>query len=530
MLKRIIGVIGWVGTALVLGAVVIRLFRPEFAKYGYWAAWAGLACVIVYMVGQWRDVATSMSERQTRLSTITVLSVVLVLGLLSAVNYLASRRNHRWDLTANSQFSLSPQTKQILEKLDAPVKVRVYEQADKTQRFRDRLDDYQYSSKQVSVEYIDPDKQNVRAVQDQVQTYGTVVFEYKGRKERVVSSDEQQLTNGLIKLITGQERKVYFLQGHGEKQTTGQERDSYSSIVSALGSENFKVETLVLLQQEAVPADATAVVIAGPKTDLFQPEIDALRKYLAGGGKLLVMIDPPAKPESPPLANLIGFVKEWGIDVGNNIVVDVSSIGRLLGTDASVPVAPPPYPNHPITKDFRLVTAYPVARSVSASASGANGRVAQNFIQTSASSWGETDLAGMFKSGKVENDKTKDLQGPVSLAAAASEPVKEAQPAKTSTNADKDAPKPETRIAVIGDSDFAANYALGIEGNRDMFMNTLNWLAQQENLISIRPKDADDRRITLTADQQKWVAALTLLILPATVFGLGIYNWARRRG
>jgi ABC-type uncharacterized transport system involved in gliding motility auxiliary subunit len=529
MLNRIAGVVGWIGTALVVGAVAIRLFKPEWAQYGYWAAWAGLACVVLYMLAQWRDVAKSMSRRQTRLSTIALASVLIVLGLLIAINYLASRRNQRWDLTANQQFSLSAQTRQILQKLDAPIKVRVFDKPDAFSRFRDRLNEYEYVSKRVSVEYVDMDKQPVLANQNQVQAYGTVVFDYKGRTERVISSDEQQLTNGLIKVLTGQERKVYFLQGHGEKDTTASERDGYNGIASALGSENFKVETLVLVQQPAVPADAAIVVVAGPKTDLFPPEIDALKKYLTGGGKVLVLIDPPEKVDSPPLANLIAFVKEWGVDVGNNVVVDVSGIGRLIGTDESVPVAAR-YPTHPITDKFRLLTAYPFARSVTAASGGATGRTAQSFIESSPNSWGETDMADMFKGQPVQNDKAKDVQGPVSLAVAVSEPVKGAEPAKTATGDKSEVPKREARIAVVGDSDFVANFALGIQGNRDLFLNTLNWLSQQENLISIRPKDPEDRRITLTADQQRWVSIFALLILPAAIFGAGIYNWARRRG
>jgi ABC-type uncharacterized transport system involved in gliding motility auxiliary subunit len=529
MLNRIAGIVGWIGTALVVGAVAIRLFKPEWAQYGYWAAWAGLACVVLYMLAQWRDVAASMSRRQTRLSTIAFTSVVIVLGLLIAINYLASRRNHRWDLTANQQYSLSPQTRQILQKLDAPIKVRVFDKPSEFDRFRDRLNEYQYASKNVSVDYIDPDKQPVEANKNQVQTYGTVVFDYKGRTERVISSDEQQLTNGLIKVLTGQERKVYFLQGHGEKDTTASERDGYNGIASALGSENFKVEPLALAQQPTVPADASIVVIAGPTIDLFPPEIDALKKYLAGGGKVLVLIDPPLKADSPPLTNLIAFVKEWGVDIGNNVVVDVSGVGRLIGSDESTPVVTR-YPSHPITDKFRVLTAFPYARSVTAASGGANGRTPQSFIETSPNSWAETDTADLFKGQPVKNDKGKDLQGPVSLAVAVSEPIKGPEPAKAPPSGAPEPPKREARLVVVGDSDFVANYALGISGNRDLFLNTLNWLAQQENLISIRPKDPDDRRITLTADQQRWVAIFALLILPAAIFGTGIYSWARRRG
>jgi ABC-type uncharacterized transport system involved in gliding motility auxiliary subunit len=531
MLNRIGSFIGWVGTVLVFGAVAVRLFRPEWNQQAQYAAWAGLACVLLYMASQWRDLAASMSRRQTRLSTIALSTVVVVLALLVAVNYLASRRNKRWDLTANQQFSLSDQTRQILQKLDAPLAVKVFDRPAEFDRFRDRLNEYAYVSKNVSVEYIDVDRQPVLANQNQVQSYGTVVFDYRGRTERVVSSDEQQLTNGLIKLISGAQRTVYFLQGHGEKDTANSERGGYSEIAAGLQSDNFKTAPLVLAQAGAVPADATVVVIAGPTTDLLAPEIDLLRKYLDGGGKLLVLVDPPRKAGDASLTNLTAFLREWAFDLGTNVVVDVSGVGQLLGTDASVPVAAPPYPAHPITQSFRLLTAYPLARSVTPVSGGVNGRTAQTFIQSSTNSWGETNLTEMFTSRKVENNKDADLQGPISMAAAVAIAAPGAPAPAAGAEAKPDeAPKPETRVAVVGDSDFASNALLGIEGNRDVFLNTITWLSQQENLISIRPRDPQDRRLTLTGSQQTAVKWFALLVLPAAIWGAGIISWSRRRG
>ena len=520
MLNRIASVIGWIGTVLVFASVAVRLFRPEWNQYAYYGAWAGLACVLLYMASQWREVADSFSKRQTRLGTIAGTTLIVVLALLIAVNYLASRRNKRWDLTANKQFSLSDQTRQILETLDAPIKVRVFDQPAQFDRFRDRLNEYAYVSRQVSVDYIDMDKQPVEATKSQVQAYGTVVFDYKGRTERVVSSDEQQLTNGLIKVISGKQRKVYFVQGHGEKDTTSSERAGYATILTGLQSDNFATDTVVLAQKGAVPADASVVVIAGPTVDLLPSEIDALRKYLEAGGKLVALVDPPAK------------TTEWAIDLGTNVVVDVSGVGQLIGTDESVPVAAR-YPTHPIVEGFRLLTAYPLARSATPVSGGVNNRTAQTFIESSANSWGETDLAGMFASGKVENDKAKDVQGPVPIGAALSVPAPAAPAAPAVPEGQpkpEEPPKPESRLVVVGDSDFAANFALGIQGNRDLFLNIVNWAAQQENLISIRPKDPDDRRLTLTASQQVAVRWLALLVVPALIWGAGILNWSRRRG
>src|SRR4029077_1147108 len=192
---------------------------------------------------------------------------------------------------------------------------------------------------------------------------------------------EQDITNGIIKVVSGQQRKVYFTQGHGEKDTTSAERDGYNAIAAALGRENYAVDKLVVAQQGAVPDDASVVIVAGPRTDFFPPEIEALKKYLDKSGKLLLELDPPDRPDSPPLTSLIALAHDWGVDVGNNIVVDASGMGRLIGTDASVPVAST-YPPHAITERFQLLTAFPLARSVAAVSGGVNGRTAQTIVET----------------------------------------------------------------------------------------------------------------------------------------------------
>jgi len=523
MVNRILSLVGWLGTAMVFVAVAIRFGFPAKDQYAFYLAWAGLVCVLAYTLGQWREIAKVFSRRQTRYGTLTATSVLVVLGILIAINYIGAKQNKRWDLTASKQFSLSDQTKNVISKLDAPMDILVFAQETEFPTFRDKLKEYAYLSKNISTEYIDPDKKRTLAQENQVQQYGTIVFKYKGRVERVTSSAEQDITNGIIKVVSGTQKKVYFTQGHGEKDTTSSERDGYASIAAALGRENYTVDKVVLAQTGSVPDDAAVVVVAGPRTDFFPNEIDALKKYLAKSGKLLLEIDPPEKADSPPFTNLIALAHEWGMQVGNDVVVDASGMGRLIGTDESVPVAAN-YPQHPITQRFNYLTAYPLTRSVVPVTGGVDGHVAQTFIETSPRSWGETDLKSLMTTGKVAFDEGKDVKGPVSIAAAVS-----AAAASDAPKIEADAPKSETRVVVIGDSDFASNSVLGIQGNRDMFMNTIGWLSQQENLIAIRPKEADDRRVTMTAAQQTNVVWLSLLVIPAFIFGSGVYTWWRRR-
>jgi gliding motility-associatede transport system auxiliary component len=534
MLKRVLGLLGWLGVALVFAAVAIRFTKPEWQQWYNGLAMAGLACTLLYILSQWREIARSFSGRQARLGSLAAASVVVVLGILIAINYLASRHDKRWDLTAAKQFSLSDQTKKVLQGLQKPVRVRVFGRSEDFPRFRERLDEYQYQSKQLNVEYIDLERNPARAneYKPPIQNAGTVVFEYEGRNERVTSDGEQDLTNGLIKVIQGKQHKVYFVQGHGEHTTDTTDRSGYSSIGTALKSDNFDTDSIVLAQQKDVPADASVLVVAGPRTDFFPAEIDMLKKYLAKGGKVFFMLDPPERADAPPMTNLLGLIKDWGIDVGNNIVVDVSGMGQLLGTSESVPVAAK-YDPHPITDRFNLLTAYPVARSVSAVEGGANGHTAQNLVETSRNSWAETDIKRLITSGQVERELDKgDKGGPISLAAVVSAPATDVPAAATDQKDPKtaaDAPKPESRLAVFGDSDFVSNGFLGIPGNRDLFLNTVNWLAQQENLISIRPKDPEDRRVSLTADQAKLIFWLAIVIIPGFILAAGVQTWWRRR-
>jgi ABC-type uncharacterized transport system involved in gliding motility auxiliary subunit len=533
MLNRITGIIGWIGTALIFAAVAIKFLRPNWPpEYQTYTTWVGLLFILIYFAGQWREIATFYGKRQARYGTMMAIAVLVGLGILIAVNYLGTRQSKRWDFTENQAYSLSDQSKRILDGLDAPVTFTVYDQATNFDQTRERLEPFDYESDDVKVEFVDMDRDPARAKAAEVSAYGTILIEHKGRLQRVSSTEEQAITNALIKVVSGPEKKVFFTQGHGERDTAGSDRLGYASITTSLTRDNFAVDKVVIAQQKEIPAEASVVVIAGPQTDFLQPEIDALNRYVAKGGKVLFLLDPPDDMKTD-LPNIRAFLKQWAIDFGNDIVVDASGTGQLFGGDASVPVAAI-YPAHPITEGFRVMTAFPLARSIAPIEGGAAGRTAQPLVQTGERSWAETDLKGLAAGVRPEfSAEGGDKQGPVTLGAAVTAPATDVQPplpaGNTTPAAPVEAPKPETRIIAVGDSDFAANNALGIQGNEDFFLNMVSWLAQQEDLIAIRPREAQDRRITLTADQQQRVALLSLLIIPGLVFAGGFYVWWRRR-
>jgi ABC-type uncharacterized transport system involved in gliding motility auxiliary subunit len=534
MTTRLLGVLSYLGMALVFGALAVRYLKPEWDQYALYATWAGLALVAAYAIGQWRDVVAFFGRRNARYGTLSGAMLLVVFGILVAVNYLSVRRNARWDLTANRQYSLADQTVKLLRGLTAPVKFLVFDQETNFERYRPRFSEFDYQSAHVDVQYVDAVRNPVQARQYNVESLPTIVIEYMGRTERVTSDAEQDLTNGLIKVLTPSMKKVYFVSGHGEKDTGDSDRSGYSTIAAALGRDNYSVEKLVLAQQKDVPADASVVVVAGPRGDLLEPEAAMLTRYLDKGGHVMVLVDPPdAKVESMP--QLEGLLKAWSVDAGNNVVVDVSGVGQLLGTDASVPVAAS-YPSHAITDRFDMLTAYPLSRSVAPASGATGGRFAQTIIETSPRSWAEADVKQLRASGKVEMNADKgDKAGPVSIGVAVSAPVQDTpKPAEGDKPAEgakpeEGASKPESRLVVIGDSDFASNAALGIQGNRDLFMNAVSWLAQQENLIAIRPREAADRRLTMTARTMDGAFWLSIVVIPAAVLGAGVYSWWRRR-
>jgi gliding motility-associatede transport system auxiliary component len=529
MLNTIFGVIGWVGTLLVFAGVAIRLFRPMWDQYAYYAAIAGLVCVVIYTLSQWREIVRSFGRREARFSAMTLVSIAAVLAILVGLNYLVIRRDKRWDLTATKSFSLSDETTKVLGNLKAPVKVTVYDQPGGFPRFRDALTPYEFASKNLTVEYVDADRQPTRVKQDDVLNYGTVVMAYEGRKERVMSDREQEITNALVKVTTGRSMKAYFIEGHGEKSSTSVDRTGYSSALDVLKRDNFAVDKLVLAQTPEVPKDASVMIIAGPTTDFLPLEIDVIRKYLRGGGKALFMLDPVIGNTMHPVPNVEGLLKEWGISMGHDVVLDVSGVGQMLGTDASVPVITPPYPPHPVTKDFSVMTAYPLAQSVSGVAEANPNEVVQDLLKTGDRSWSESDVKSLLSGGKVSLDeKSGDHKGPITIGLSLSEDAKDAA-GPPAAKVGSTPGKPQTRIVVLGDSDFASNAAAGIQGNSDLFVNINNWLTQQEDLISIHPRDEGDRRISLTADQQRRLGWFSLLILPGGILASGLWAWTQRR-
>jgi ABC-type uncharacterized transport system involved in gliding motility auxiliary subunit len=505
---------GNLATLLVGAAVVIRLFFPMWSSLAYWAAAAAMAWVLFYAASERTTIVRALRRRATTLSTAVSLSVAAALFILLTVNFLAIRRDITWDLTTQRAFRLSEQTRKVLDGLTSPIRAYVVARPDGFERFREILSAYEQASPNITVEYVDADRHPARVKEWGVINYGTVVFEQDGRRIRVMLNREQELTNALIRLTKGRDVKAYFTQGHGERALIRETRASFTSALSALERDNYKIESLLLAQATTVPADASLIIVAGPSADFLPFEADVLQAYLRRGGKALFLLDPVVGSDMRRLPVLESALAEWGIGLGHDVVIDTLDSARLPGADASVPVIVT-YPPHEATRDFSLLTAYPLAQSVRTSAASTTGRRTSDVVRTSDRSWSTSSVDRVVKGQEPVFDERIDRRGPLTLA------ISVAQRASEGGR--------ETRLIVVGDSDFAANAIVGIQGNADMFVNMTNWLTEQGDLISVRPRGEGDQRITLTAVQFRALDWFSVVVVPALIVLSGVRVWWRRR-
>ncbi len=340
----------------------------------------------------------------------TIVSTIIFFAILVLLVLIAEQKPLRVDLTETRSFSLSGQTRNILNEIDKPIAVKVFISASgpgaqNKDKIKDLLDTYCYYNKNIKYEFVDPDSQPEITRRYEVKTYGTIVLEGYGKKQVVQTADEENITNALLKLSRKEQKKIYFLAGHGEHSLSADARDSFSNAKSALEKNLYAVAEFNLLQQEDVPADAAAVIIAGPRKQIPEREQRIIKNYLARGGKVMLMLDPLTE------TGMKDFLKGYGIEISDDVVID--RLSRLFGASERVPVVME-YGPHKITDNFSEFTFYPDARSVVPSDKPPEGIEVQVLASTSPNAWAERNLE-MLKEGKAAFDKDKDMPGPVPL-------------------------------------------------------------------------------------------------------------------
>jgi ABC-type uncharacterized transport system involved in gliding motility auxiliary subunit len=453
-----------------------------------------------------------LKARQTKYTAYVTAYILVVLAILTAANWLANRHNKTWDSTANKRFSLSDQTIKVVRGLKKDAKIIYFDKTSEFTRARDLLDRYDNLSPRLVVEYIDPDKKPQAAKAQGVRSYGTIFVEANNKKEEAKSLTEEEITGALIRALKEGTRTVCAVSGSDEHSLDDTERGGYSNLKDLLERNNYKTRTISLLEKPEVPSDCTVLLVGGPRFDYVQPAVDAIKTYVENGGRALFLLDPPLKlgrSEISDNAALTKLLESWGVTLNKDLVLDTSGIGRIFGLGPEVPLVIS-YESHPIVREMKeIATAFPIARSVEVKSTDKTSP--EKLFSTSSNSFATSNLS----SPSIEINPARDKKGPLALAAAGT------------YNTGKEGS--QGRFVVVGSAGWVSNNILRFNGNRDLFLNMMNWLSSDEDLISIRPKEPEDRRLTMTARQMKLVFYTSVVLLPLMALIAGVGVWWRRR-
>jgi ABC-type uncharacterized transport system involved in gliding motility auxiliary subunit len=513
--RRSSGLFGLIGVILLLFAgVALVLTRGETIFDVIYIAVHGLLGVlllIAYFSTGIDNLRTFLGERSTRYGTNTVVASLLFIAILGVLNFLAYRHHHRFDLTSDKVYSLSPQSAQLLQGLTQDLRLEAFVEGGANPEVEDLLRNYREASDKVTFRMIDPDREPELAERYGIKAYNTVRVQYGEASNQVTQPTEENLTNAIIKITRTGARTVCVVEGHGEPDLNDRESArGYALFKQALENETYQVKPLLLATIDTVPTDCSLVVVAGPTRPFLAQELPQLDAYIKGGGRMLFLLPPQKAGE------FIDFLKPYGITLGADVVVD--QVVRLFQGPALglAPLVDTYDASHEITKALKGRSLFPMTRSVTA-AEGTAGVKATELVKTSPSSWAETDLTALFENQQAALDPS-DRKGPVPIAVAAELDLK--QLGGTGTDA---------RIAVFGSSEFADNqHVEGTFYNQDLLLNTVGWLVGQSDLVSIRPRGVRASRVAFTEREGTAIFYLSVLVLPELLLLAGLLVWWRR--
>jgi ABC-type uncharacterized transport system involved in gliding motility auxiliary subunit len=492
--------------------VLMQIYVPPSEK---WINTALLICLGIFIIGfalyallDPKRVREFLTGRQARHGSNALIMLIALIGILLVVNLIVYQNQKPWDWTEDKQHTLAPETLDTLKALPSQVTAlgfftQNYSSASAEAILTDFRD---YSDGLFDYQIIDPESNPALAQQYEVTRNGTIVLILEDRQEMLSYASEQEITSALVRLMNPGQRVVYFLTGHGEASILNSGDTSYTHAVSALEAKNYTVLPLNLRAENEIPADALAIVIAGPTKPISASEVSLLMSYVNSGGSLLVLEQCTLETElgdtSDALQNYIA--ETWGVVFNNDIIIDSSSDQLLFAISYS-------YGDHAITTNLQnTITFFPVARSISLISSSAD--IEQSpLILTTDRAWGETDFQALANN-LYEYQAGSDIPGPILLGAALT----------NTTNSGK--------LVVYGDSSFATDLFYDQYGNADLFINSIDWAAGEQSMISLTPKATADRSLNPIQNFGWIMLGLSFIcIIPGIVIAGGVISWIARR-
>jgi ABC-type uncharacterized transport system involved in gliding motility auxiliary subunit len=494
--------------------LVAQIFTMTNDKWLNLALWISAGLIIVgpalFVLLDPKRASRFLAGRQARYGSNAVILLLAFLGILLVVNILAfNYPGQPMDMTESKEHTLAQETLDTLAALPEPVHATAFYTGNIPTDTADQLlkNFATFSDGKFTYEFVDPDQNPIVAQNAGVSGDGKIYLQMGSRHEIVSYASEEYLTSALVRLMNPGERTVYFLTGHGEHDINSTGDTAFASIKAALEAKNYTVKSLNLLATNAIPADAKAIIIAGPLDPLTDGEITLLRDYSTVGGALVIMVEPVpltnygSNPD--PLAAYLAT--QWGVTLNNDIVIDTNSGSEPLFAVAAQ------YGTHAITTSLQgRVSFYPAARSLSLS-SGISATPAA-LVTTIEAAWGETDFASMEASGSVQFDAGVDTPGPVILAATAEDTIT------------------GSRLVIFGDSDFASDAFFSQYANGDILLNSIDWAAGEDSMISLSSPEATVRTLNPPSSLARVILALSFLcILPGLVIAGGVASWLIRK-
>jgi ABC-type uncharacterized transport system involved in gliding motility auxiliary subunit len=453
-----------------------------------------------------------LKARQTKYAAYATVYILVTLAVVTVANILADRYDKSYDATSNKRYSLSDQTKKVVKGLKQDATITYYDQTTRFQEAKDKLDQYAALSPKVHVEYVDPDKKPELARAAGVKNYGTTIVRIGMNKNEAKSTSEEDITGAFIRDLKSTVRTVCFVEGSGEHRIDDSERGGYSRFKDLLGKDDYQAKSINLLATAAVPSDCTVVVVGGPSSDYQQPEMDALKKYVEDGGRAMFLLDPPLKMGREEIADndaLTTVLTGWGVTPNRDLVLDLNPIGQVMGLGPQVALVTR-YDSHPIVNEMKgTATGFPLTRSLDVK--NGDKTTVDKLFDSSDTSLATTKL----DSPNINPSDPQNKKGPLTIAAAGSY-----RTGKENS---------QGRFVVIGSSEWADNGFLPFNGNRDLALDAMNWLSSDEDLISIRPKEPEDRRVTMTEAQRRRMVITSQFLFPLAVIVVGFSVWWRRR-
>ncbi|MBN2468688.1 MAG: Gldg family protein [Deltaproteobacteria bacterium] len=525
----------WLGIVLLFLGMALTFLGVEYSTWALIGLMTGLLGVLLYVVINYTLVKQFFVEYSTRQWANMIVFVILLVGVLIVVQMIANKHNHRFDLTSEGKLSLAPMTKKVLLEVAAPVKVIGFYRRDEKDELLHLLEMYRLASDKFTYELFDLDRTPALAEKYDVSAYGTAVVLIDNKLKRVKFPTEEKIINAVLSLVSPEQKVVYFLTGHGEHTLEGLEEDtpSYGVVKQDLETENYLVRQSLFVGGKPIPDDAAAVVVGGPKRDFTTTEVKQFEEYLQRGGSVFFALDPDFEK-----GELTSFLERYEVDVGDDIVVDPEDY--LIEKGPMVPIIPF-YIAHKITEDFTTPTVFPLVRSVGKGTTKIKGLNMKSLARSSEKSWAESDVKSA-EEGTYEFDHQDDQKGPITVAMVGEIPIQRTENENTpgdnnrteaGSPASSDATDINAKIVIFGDSQFLLNQYIELMGNKDLFLNTIHWMTEEESLISIRkkkPSQEDLAPVYISPMSARMIFIGVVVFLPVIVVAIGlVVAWRRRQ-